>query len=156
SRGSQLGIFAGALVRNIVFINGNADRWVPVAFNLVGHSQPAVHNAAVKLLVDFLTNRSLGEKERKDIAQKLIPWLTEPDWAAKRVRADFIHSLTGLNMPELAPGLIWILDHDEDPCNRADAAGALTRYRDPRAIPALRRALERGLKKEGIEKIVIA
>jgi hypothetical protein len=128
---------------------------------LIGHNQRKVHNAAVKCLVDFLIKsgsmvRSLDEKKRKEIAQKLIPWLTEPNWAAMEVRTGFIRSLTGLNMPELAPGLIWILDHDEAPCNRAAAAEALIKYRDPRAIPALRRTLEKEKDEDSREKIVTA
>jgi hypothetical protein len=156
----QPGIFATALYETTV-PHGNADRWLSVIANLLGHNQRTVHNAAVKCLVDFLIKsgsliKSGDEKKRKDIAQKLIPWLTEPNWAAKGVRAEFIRSLTGLNMPELAPGLIWILDYDEAPCNRAAAAEALTKYRDPRAIPALRRALEKEKDEENRGKIVTA
>jgi HEAT repeat protein len=82
--------------------------------------------------------------------------LTEPNWAAKEDRDEFIRSLTGLNAPELAPGLIWVLDYDEAPYNRAAAAEALTKYRDPRAIPALRRALEKEKGEQNREKIVTA
>jgi hypothetical protein len=59
-------------------------------------------------------------------------------------------------MPELIPGLIWILDFDEDPANRAAAAAALTPYRDSRAAPALRRALEREKDEKNRENIVNA
>src|SRR5262249_31043896 len=88
-----------------------------------------------------------------EIAQRLIPWLTEPDWAEKEDRVQFIRSLAYLKMPELAPelapGLIWVLYNDEDPDNRASAARALAQYCDPRSIPALRRGLE---KEWGLEK----
>src|SRR5262245_24107064 len=156
----QHGILATALYET-TFSNRNMDRGLSVTVNLLGHNQRKVHNAAVKCLVDFLIKsgfqtKSGEEKKRKEIAQKLIPWLTEPNWAAMEVRTEFIRSLTGLNMPELAPGLIWILDHDDDPCNRAAAAEALTKYRDPRAIPALRRALEKEKGEENREKIVTA
>src|SRR5262245_23527243 len=156
----QPGIFATALYET-TFSDGNADRRLAAIINLLGHNQRTVHNAAVKCLVDFLVKsgfliKSGDEKKRKDIAQKLIPMLTEPNWAAKEVRAEFIRSLTRLNMPELAPGLIWILDYDEDPCNRAAAAEALAKYRDQRAIPALRRAIEKEKGEENREKIVNA
>ncbi len=156
----QTGIFATALYET-TFSHRNMDWRLSVIVNLLGHNQRKVHNAAVKCLVDFLIKsgfltKSGEEKKRKEIARKLIPWLTEPNWAAKEVRAEFIRSLTGLNMPELAPGLIWILDHDEDPCNRAAAAEALTKYRDTRAIPALRRRLEKEKGEENREKIVTA
>jgi HEAT repeats len=156
----QPGILATALYET-TFSRRNMDWRLSVIVNLLGHNQRKVHNAAVKCLVDFLIksgflSKSGEEKKREEIARKLIPWLTEPNWAAKEVRAEFIRSLTGLNMPELAPELIWILDHDEDPCNRAAAAEALTKYRDPRAIPALRRALEKEKGEESREEIVTA
>src|SRR5262245_28401188 len=141
--------------RNTV-LRRNADKWLPVVSNLIGHNQPTVHKAAVKCLVKFPINESRDEKKKKDIAQKLIPWLTEPDWAMKEDRAEFIRGLVGLNMPELAPGLIWILDYDEDTNIRAVAAEALTQYRDSRAIPALRRALEEEKGEQNREKIVTA
>jgi hypothetical protein len=156
----QPGIIATALYET-TFSDGNADRRLSTIINLLGHNQRTVHDAAVKCLVDFLVKsgfliKSDEENKRKDIAQKLFPLLTEPNWAAKEVRAEFIRSLNRLNMPELAPGLIWILDYDEDPCNRAAAAEALAKYRDPRAIPALRRAIEKEKGEENREKIVTA
>jgi HEAT repeat protein len=102
----------------------------------------------VKCLVKFLINEFGDEERRKEIARKIIPCLTDPGWATKEDRAALIVYLSEFNMPELAPGLIWILDYDGDPDKRAAAANALARYRDPRAIPALRRALE----KEKIER----
>jgi hypothetical protein len=77
----------------------------------------------------------------------LLPWLSNPEWSAATGRGAFIASLADLNLPESIPGLIRILDYDEDAYTRAQAAAALVRYRDPRAVPALRRALER----EGVE-----
>jgi hypothetical protein len=156
----QPGIIATALYET-TFSQRTMDRRLSAIVNLLGHNQRKVHNAAVKCLVDFMIQsgslaKSRDEKKSKEIAQKLIPWLTEPNWAAMEVRTEFIRSLTGLNMPELAPGLIWILDHDEAPCNRAAAAEALTKYRDPRAIPALRRTLEKERGEENREKIVTA
>jgi hypothetical protein len=134
------GILTTLLYGNTVF-RGNPDRWLPIISNLVGHNHRTVHTAAVKCLVWFL--KSSDEKKKKEIAQQLIPWLTEPTWVAKEVRGDLIINLISLNMPELAPGLIWILDYDEDSGNRATAAEALAQYRDQRANPALRRALEK-------------
>src|SRR5262249_43090583 len=84
------------------------------------------------------------------------PWLTEPNWAAKEDRAEFISALVVLKAPELAPGLIWVLDYDEDPGSRAAAAEALAQYRDPRAVPPLRRALEKEKGEQNREKIVTA
>jgi HEAT repeat protein len=139
---AQMGIFAYLLHMN-TFFHVNADRWLPIVSNLVGHNHRTVHKAAVRCLLGFLGNKYNDEKKKKEIAQKLIPCLTEPNWTTKEDRSEFIRRLTGLKMPELTPGLIWILDYDEDPFNRLAAAEALTKYRDQRANPALRRALEK-------------
>jgi hypothetical protein len=136
------GVIATALYGNTV-LHENADRWLPVIGNLVGHDHRAVHKAALKCLIKFLINESGDEERRKEIARKIIPCLTEPGWVTKEDRAQLIARLIEFNMPEFAPGLIWILDYDEAPENRAAAANALAQYRDPRAIPALRRALEK-------------
>jgi hypothetical protein len=143
----------GIINRVIISVS---DKWLPVVSGLVGHNHRIVHKAAVRCLVTYLILESGAEKKKKETAQKLIPWLTEPNWAAEQDRTEFIRSLTGLNMPELAPGLIWIVGYDEDPDNRAAAAAALTKYRDPRAIPALRRALEKEKGELNREKIVTA
>jgi hypothetical protein len=151
----QHGVLDTLFYRNTI-LSGDADRWVPVISNLIGHNQRIIHKAAVRCLVNFLINGLGDEKEKKEITQKLIPWLTEPDWATKEDRSGFIRSLVTLNMPELAPGLIQILDNDEDPNIRAVAAEALTKYRDARAIPALRRALEKEKSEENRQKIATA
>jgi len=151
----QPGVLATVLYGNTVF-HGNADKWLPVISNLVGHNHRTVHKAAVKCLVKFLINESGDEKKKKDIARSLSPWMTEPNWATKEDRAKFISCLSDLKIPELAPGLIWILDYDEDPDNRAAAAEALAKYRDPHAVPALRRALEKEKGEQNRETIVTA
>ena len=151
----QDGVLATALYGDTVF-HENADRWLPVISNLVGHNHRAVHKAAVKCLVKFLINEFGDEERRKEIARKIIPCLTNPGWATKEDRAALIAYLSEFNMPELAPGLIWILDYDEDQDNRAAAANALAQYRDPRAIPALRRALEKEKVESNRQMIVTA
>jgi HEAT repeat protein len=121
----------------------NPERWYPVIINLVGERQRTVHRSAVKLLAEQLNHASLDDKMRKEIVERLAPWLTDPNWAAAEGRSDFIQSLTNAQTPELIPALIWILEHDEAPDNRVAAANALAQYRDQRANPALRRALEK-------------
>ncbi|HEX2487932.1 MAG TPA: HEAT repeat domain-containing protein, partial [Blastocatellia bacterium] len=134
-RGLKSDILATAL-------HGNIDKWHPVANDLVGHSHRTVRRSAVKCLASFLNQKSCDEKRKKEIARTLAPCLTEPGWAAAEDRLSFIQSLVDLKAPELLSGLIWVLEHDEDHDNRAAAAEAVTQYRDARAIPALRRALE--------------
>ena len=144
---SQNSILATALESDV-------GRRLPVVSALVGHNQRAVHNAAVKCLVEFLAGQSGAEG--KEAARILSPWLTDPNWARQEDRLGFISNLTDLKAPELIPGLIWVLEHDGAPDIRVAAAEALTQYRDPRAVPALRRALENDEYEENREKIVTA
>ncbi len=137
-------------------LDANAERWLPVISNLVGHHHPTVHRSAVRCLVNFLSGEFGEIKKKQEIAQKLAPWLTEPRWADADDRRSFIESLKSLKLPEMLAGLIWVLDNDEEEDNRAAAADALTEYRDPRAIPALRRALEKEEDEERRDKIVTA
>src|SRR5262249_27002293 len=83
-------------------------------------------------------------------------WLTEPDWGPADVRSDFIKSLDGVQAPELFPGLTWVVENDEDQDTRDAAAEALAKYRDQRAIPALRRALEKEKNEYSRETLVAA
>ncbi|MGH9939815.1 MAG: HEAT repeat domain-containing protein, partial [Blastocatellia bacterium] len=143
----QNGILATAL-------DAGAGKWLPVVGSLVGHNQREVHDAAVKCLVEFLAGQSGAEG--KEAARRLSPWLMDPNWARREDRLSFISNLADLKAPELIPGLVWVLEHDEAPDNRVAAAEALTQYRDPRAVPALRRALENDEYEENREKIVTA
>jgi hypothetical protein len=132
----------------------HSERWWPVIINLVGHQNPTVRLSAVKTL-----SQSMGAVEidkKTEIAGKLAPWLTDPNWAATDGRSEFIRALSATQAPELIPGLIWILDYDENPENRADAASALVQYRDPRATPAMRRALEKEEKESRRDAIAAA
>src|SRR5262245_52130689 len=132
------------------------ERWLPVISNLVGHNQRTVHRAAVRCLAECLNPESADKEVKKEIAQRLTPWLTDPNWADANDRSGFIQSLVYVQAPELLPGLLWVLEHDVDQDNRAAAAEALTQYRDPRAIPALRLALEKEEVENRREKIVTA
>src|SRR6185369_14558300 len=76
-------------------------------------------------------------------ARALLPWLTAPKWGGELERWSYIGSLSKLNLPEAMPGLIWILDNDEEAESRAMAAEALIHYKRPQAIQPLRRALGR-------------
>ncbi|HEU0185527.1 MAG TPA: hypothetical protein VFS27_09445 [Blastocatellia bacterium] len=147
------------------------EKWYPAINNLVGHKRHEVHRVAVNCLVSFMVD----EKYEMEIAQKLAPWMTDPNWAGVYGRADFIESLDSMGdaayvdidgverpgfiksldaaqSPELFSGWIWILEHEADIedepeyeilDNRLKAMKALARYGDQRAIPALRRELEK-------------
>src|SRR5262249_12118300 len=125
------------------------ERWYPVISNLIGHNQRVVHRAAAHCMVSFLSETFAGEKYKKDIAQKLAPWMTDPNWADADGRYRFLPSLDNVQAPELLSGWIWILEHGEDKIegeseyDRFQAVEALARYGDRSAIPALRRELEK-------------
>src|SRR5262245_14301391 len=71
----------------------NPERWFPVISNLVGHNQRTVHESAVRCLAEYLSRKSADKKLKKEIAQKLAPWLKDPDWAAAIDRSGFIRSM---------------------------------------------------------------
>ncbi|MFN7945496.1 MAG: HEAT repeat domain-containing protein [Blastocatellia bacterium] len=124
-------------------ISQQPDKWLPFVSRLVGHDSPTVHNAAVSSLVIYAINEVQNKKLRKEAARALLPWLSNSSWTTASGRLGFIASLAKLKLPESVPGLIRVLDYDEDASARVAAAEALATYRDPRAVPALRRALEK-------------
>ncbi|HZS08854.1 MAG TPA: HEAT repeat domain-containing protein [Blastocatellia bacterium] len=137
-------------------IEEKPDKWLPIIAGLVGHANRTIHNAAVGCLALCAINESTEKRWRKQAAQSLLPWLANPDWSVASGRWAFIHHLAELKIPESIPGLIWILDYDEDASNRSAAAEALVRHRDARAVPALRRALERETFEESRNHIITA
>jgi HEAT repeat protein len=119
-----------------------AGELILVVSSLVGHRSRTVHNAAVQWLVNVMGE--FGDlKMRREVARKLLPWLTDPGWVDEGDRATFIGCFLDLELPESVAGLTWVLNFDESAKNRAAAAGSLAQFRNPSVNPALRRALER-------------
>ncbi|HKQ77803.1 MAG TPA: HEAT repeat domain-containing protein [Blastocatellia bacterium] len=112
------------------------DKWIPVITKLVGDKNRAIHDAAVSCLIIFQLKAA-----RSDALRPLLPWLFDPKWSSARDRLRLIQSLEDLNMPESVPGLIQVVERDDDEYDRSYAAESLAAYRDPRAIPALKKAL---------------
>src|SRR5262245_11220407 len=123
----------------------NPGKWIPVVVGLTGHKEAAVRSAAVSSLAAFLNNDEAEKKDREESARALLPWLTNPDWAPVKGRADFIFNLVGIDLPESVPGLLWILDNDKDDYTRGAAIMALTRHCDSRAATALKVFLQSDL-----------
>ncbi len=134
----------------------DAEKLLPVVVGLIGNGNRVVHLAAVSALSAFLINKAEKEEFRKQAARALLPWLSEPDWGGKFERWSFLESLTKLHLPESVPGLIWVLDYDDLPENRGLAADALRQYKNPQAIPALRRALNRTTDEYSRERLIVA
>lgn len=132
----------------------NSAKLVPVVLNLVGNGDRAIHLAAVSCLTQFLAGRAGAKEQRTRVALALLPWLSQPDWGGTTDRWSFIESMANLDVPESVPGLIWVLDNDEMPENRATAASVLVKYKNPQAIPSLRRALGRD-GEETLRQIII-
>ncbi|MEP6902811.1 MAG: HEAT repeat domain-containing protein, partial [Actinomycetota bacterium] len=114
----------------------NPDKWIPILTKLVGNKNPNIHNAAVNALVEIAE-----QTPSKDALTPLLPWLTNPNWAKDTGtdRRDFIRRLDKAEMPESIPGLIWLVENEDDD----DAADVLAKYKDSRAVPALRSALSK-------------
>ncbi|MEO6725256.1 MAG: HEAT repeat domain-containing protein, partial [Blastocatellia bacterium] len=121
----------------------NATRWLPVVTRLVGNSDRAVHLAAVSCLAEIMAVDVSAKDQLQQAARVLLPWLTDPKWGGDLERWSYIGSLSKMDLPEAVPGLIWILDNDEEAESRAMAAEALIRYKNPQAIQPLRRAMNR-------------
>src|SRR5205085_355844 len=97
------------------------------------HPNRAVHNAAVQALAQFE-----GSNARRDALLPLLPWLSNPKWADLPwgERDAFIQSVAMTDLPESVPGLIRIIENEGNNINWA--ADSLAKYKDPRAVPALR------------------
>ncbi|HLL14473.1 MAG TPA: HEAT repeat domain-containing protein [Pyrinomonadaceae bacterium] len=116
------------------------DRWIPVMTKLVESKDAAVRQNAANCLVQFVNDGGPRSK-RRDAALPVLRWLSDPDWLPinSTYRAWFMQHIDELDMREAVPGLIWIVEHEE--WNRHWAARTLAHYKDPRAVPALRKAL---------------
>ena len=116
--------------------DSNPDKWIPVMSRLVESKTRSIQQAAASCLVEYAT-----EHPRRDAILPVIRWLSDPDWLPINgtQRAWFMQKMDELDMPESVPGLIWIVENEK--WNRKWAARTLAHYKDPRAIPALRRAL---------------
>lgn len=110
------------------------EKMVPAMVKLVESKNPAVRKAAIKNLTNYLYEANI------DAVRALLPWLTNPNWAGDvEGRSSLIAALARVDLPESVPGLITILTNE--PENRMAAAQSLTRYKDARAVPALKLAL---------------
>jgi hypothetical protein len=118
-------------------VDMDTSEWIrQLAMRLAGTDRP-VRDAAVTCLVQFQLDSA-----RRDALLPLLPWLSDPNWSSARDRLRLIQSMDRVEMPESVPGLIAVLGQkDETECSYA--AESLAHYKDKRAAPALRRALDR-------------
>jgi hypothetical protein len=118
----------------------NPDKWIPVMSKLVESKDRTIRSGAASCLIMFQ-----NQSARADALKPLLPWLSNPDWVELRSmeRLRLIQSMSEVDLPESVPGLIWAVDNSDSDSDydRAYAAEALAKYKDPRAVPALKKAL---------------
>jgi hypothetical protein len=131
-------------------VESDPDRWIPVLAKLVGNKDRAVHDNAVSCLIQFHL-----ENARKDALAPLLPWLSDPGWSRAQDRLRLLQSLDRIGLPESVPGLIKVVER-EDEFALAAAAAALAVYRDRRAGPALKSALQRDNDEKHRREVVAA
>jgi hypothetical protein len=111
------------------------EKMIPAMTSLIDSKNPAVRKAAVRNLVNY------ARENRVEAVRALLPWLSNPAWMSDIPdgRNALITALGKVDLPESVPVLITILMNEEN--FRTLAAEALARYKDPRAVPALKVAL---------------
>jgi hypothetical protein len=134
-------------------VKSDPDKWIPILSKLVWHSNPSIHNGAVFCLAQFT-----DEETRKDALEPLLSWLTNPQWALagdEATRSKVIESCGYAQMPECLQGLLQIVKTEKED-TLSSAAWALAMYRDPRAIPVLRKAIEKASDYHSIRDLITA
>jgi hypothetical protein len=128
------------------------EKWTPIMARLLESKNPTVRSAAASCLLYFR-----NEKPRREALLPLLPWLTNPSWIEERSgeRLRLLQALDDLEIPESVQGLIWVVDNESADL-RSSAAFALTKYKDPRAIPSLKRALLNETKEDHRYRIIHA
>lgn len=133
----------------------NKEKWCPLILRLVEGENRATRNAAVGWLLesfDSFTER----RQKEEIIQRLLPWLQDETWAESD-RNQYILILGDLQIPEAVPGLLQILTKESEAQFYGVVAATLARYRDARAVPALRLVLEkRDLDDDALSSVVTA
>jgi hypothetical protein len=111
------------------------EKMIPAMARLVDSKNPAARKAAIRNLVSYV------KEDRPEAIRALLPWLSNPNWIndIPDGRASLIGALGRVDLPETVPALITILMNEEE--FRQTAAEALAKYKDPRAVPALKIAL---------------
>src|SRR5262245_12729234 len=127
-----------------IALSVNTGKWIQVIAGLTNHKEASVRSAAISSLVALSSSDMAEKKDREEAARALMPWLTNPDWASMPGRADFLFSLSEIDLPESLPGLLWALNNAEGDYTRGAVIGALTLHCDPRMAPALKGLLSTG------------
>ncbi|HQU85550.1 MAG TPA: hypothetical protein PKY59_20620 [Pyrinomonadaceae bacterium] len=118
------------------YTSKDPEKWIPIMTKLLGNPNRTIHTSAVQNLMEF---------ETKESFQPLIPWLFDKNWAdinwSGGDRVAYMQSVSRFDLPESIPGLIWIVENEDD--NAHWAASSLKVFKSPQAVPALKNALQR-------------
>jgi hypothetical protein len=116
------------------------EQWIPKMAQLLESKDVTVRSGAASCLMMFFFPET-----RKDAVLPLLPWLANHAWLSETAgeRGRLIQTLALTDIPESVPGLISLVENEkqEERSARSYAAYALARYKDRRAVPALRKAL---------------
>ena len=115
------------------------DKWIPAMARLLESKDLTVRTVAASCLLIFQP-----QDVSKEALLPVLPWLSNPSWIGEAAgeRTRLIQTMSAGEIPESVPGLIWIVENEkENKLNRSYAAQSLSAYKDPRAAPALKRAL---------------
>ena len=118
----------------------DTEKWTPIMTRLLESKDINVRSAAASCLLALD-----GEDARKDVLLPLLPWLSDPAWLKETSnrRLQLIQRVGSIDMPESIPGLIAIVEGENfySSYEQSYAAKSLARYKDPRAVPGLKKAL---------------
>lgn len=120
-------------------LNTDPDKWIPVVTQLVGNPNRTIHDAAVAALMQINS-----WKPRRETILPLLPWLFDQKWSSASDREQLLQNLMGVQAPECVPGLIAIIENEEDYPFLQTAVRAISCYYAPQAAAALKQASKKG------------
>jgi hypothetical protein len=120
------------------------ERWLPLVCRAIAGGDPKSRGAAAECLLHAAQKTSAAAR-RVELLRPILPWLGDPAWGeAFDVwwnRERLMRALRTTRLGDCVTGLAWAVEHEEGDL-RLEAGLTLAAYRDARAIPALRSALE--------------
>lgn len=118
--------------------DADPEKWTPIMVRLLESKDINVRSGAASCLLS-------GDKARRNTLLPLLPWLSNPAWLKDigNMRMRLLQSTAEIDLPESVPGLIAVVENEQPDYTHEHnyAAKALAKYKDPRAVPALKKAL---------------
>lgn len=115
-------------------------KWIPIVTRLLESKDINVRSAAASCLLALE-----DEDAPKEVLLPLLRWLSDPAWLKETSnrRLQLIQRVGRIDMPESIPGLIAVVEGESfySSYEQSSAAKSLARYKDPRAVPGIKKAL---------------